>query len=99
MNPSRIVNIKIKAFVNQHKRLLFVEIMFSTIIDHEKMKLDMPGELSTIIWRYDWRQDMVDENHLYHPVKKVEEQQQFRKVMSKKQGSKVEAFKGFQRKN
>ena len=96
---SRALLTEIKDFVDEHKRLLFVEMMFSTIIDHKNMKLDMPNELATIIWRYDWRHDMVDENHLYHPIKKVEDQQEFRKIMSKKQGSKVEAFKGFQRKN
>jgi hypothetical protein len=42
---------------------------------------------------------MVDENHLFHPIKKVEQQQEFRTVLSKQEGSRVEAFKGFERKN
>ena len=96
---SRALLNKIKAFVDKYKRLVFVEIMFSTIIEHDRMKLVMPPELSTIIWRYDWRQDMVDENHLFHPIKKVEQQQEFRTVLSKQAGSRVEAFKGFERKN
>jgi hypothetical protein len=96
---SRALLNKIKAFVDKYKRLVFVEIMFSTIIHHDGMKLDMPPELSTIIWRYDWTKDTVDENHLFHPIKKVEQQQEFRTVLSKQLGSRVEAFKGFQRKN
>jgi len=96
---SRALLNKIKAFVDKYKRLVFVEIMFSTIVDHDRMKLDMPPELSTIIWRYDWTKDTVDENHLFHPIKKVEQQQEFRTILSKQLGSRVEAFKGFQRKN
>jgi hypothetical protein len=96
---SRALLNKIKAFVDKYKRLVFVEIMFSTIVHHDRMKLDMPPELSTIIWRYDWTKDTVDENHLFHPIKKVEQQQEFRTVLSKQQGSRVEAFKGFERKN
>ena len=96
---SRALLNKIKAFVDKHKRLVFVEIMFSTIIEHEEMQLDMPPELSTIIWRHDWTKDTVDENHLFHPIKKVEQQQEFRTVLSKQLGSRVEPFKGFERKN
>lgn len=61
----------VKEFVAQHKRLVFIEIIFNTLVAKQGMKLEMPEELSTIIWRHDWTPETVDTKHLFHPIKDV----------------------------
>ena len=90
---SRALLNKIDTFVQKHGRLVFIEVMFNTIVHHDKMKLAMPEELSTIIWRHDWNENNVDENHMFHPVKDLTKQKDFRKKLSSIQGSRVEPFR------
>jgi hypothetical protein len=61
----------VKAFVKEHGRLVFIEIIFNTIVSQQGMKLEMPEELSTIIWRHEWTAETVDTLHLFHPIKDV----------------------------
>jgi len=91
---SRPLLTKISEFVEQHRRLVFIEIMFNTIVAKNKMNLAMPDELSAIIWRHNWNENIVDENHLYHPVKDLNDQKKYRTKLSKQPYSKVEAFRG-----
>lgn len=83
---------KISELVESKKRLFFIEILFNTIVTQEDMELVMPEELSKIIWRHDWNIDIVDENHMFHPIKDTRKQKDFRTVLSAKEGSKIEAF-------
>ena len=62
---------RIVAFVQKNRRLAFIEILFTTIVAHNNMKLVMPEEMSTIIWRHEWTPDTIDDNHMFHPVKDV----------------------------
>jgi len=66
---SRALLNKIVAFVQQNDRLIFIEILFNTIVTQQNMQLAMPEELSTIIWRQDWTPEMVDDGHIFHPIK------------------------------
>lgn len=93
---SRELLTKINAFVNTHGRLVFIEIIFNTIVHHDKMKLAMPNELSTIIWRHEWDENSVNENYMYHPVKDVTKQKMFRKKLSQLPNSNVEEFRNIQ---
>ena len=83
---------KINDFVLLNGRLVFIEILFSTIVTQEDMELVTPSELSTIIWRHNWTPDMIDEHHMYHPIKDVRRQMDYRKILSNNPGSKIEAF-------
>jgi hypothetical protein len=38
----------------------------------------MPEELSTIIWRHEWTADTVDDKHLFHPIKDVDQHDSYR---------------------
>jgi len=91
---SRALLTKISEFVKQHHRLVFIEILFNTLVAENNMNLAMPDQLSTIIWRHNWNEDAVDENHLYHPVKDLDEQKKYRIKLSKEPYSNVEAFRG-----
>ena len=87
----RLLN-SITDFVQMKGRLVFIEIMFNTLAVQEKMNIVTPGELSTIIWRHDWTPDIMDENHLYHPIKDMRRQKDYRDVLKNSPGSKIEAF-------
>jgi hypothetical protein len=91
---SRALLTKISEFVEQHRRLVFIEIMFNTLVVKNNMSLAMPDELSTIIWRHNWNEDVVDQDHIYHPVKDLNQQKKYRAKLSQKPNSKVEAFRG-----
>jgi hypothetical protein len=91
---SRALLKKISEFVREHRRLIFIEIMFNTLVAKNKMNLAMPEELSAIIWRHNWNENIVDENHLYHPVKDLNQQKKYRTKLSQQPYSKVEAFRG-----
>lgn len=79
---SRKLLIKIDEFVQKNNRLVFIEILFNTIVHHEKMTLAMPEQLSTIIWRHDWTHETVDEEHMFHPVKNVALHDSYRERLS-----------------
>jgi hypothetical protein len=89
---SRALLNEIVDFVNKKGRLVFIEILFNTIVTQKKMELVTPEELTTIIWRFDWNDGNVDENHMFHPVKNTRDQKKYREVLSTKPGSNVEAF-------
>jgi hypothetical protein len=91
---SRPLLTKISEFVKQHRRLVFIEVLFNTLVAHNNMRLAMPDELSTIIWRHNWNENIVDENHLYHPVKDLNDQKKYRIKLSQQPYSNVEAFRG-----
>jgi len=91
---SRKVLNEIANVVRNHGRLYFIEIMFNTIVHEKNMELAMPEELSAIIWRHDWRDEEIDPNHLYHPVKMLTTQKRYREMLAKVPNSGVEAFRG-----
>jgi hypothetical protein len=75
---SRTLLSSVKRFVQKHKRLVFIEIIFNTLVVQEGLKQEMPEELSSIIWRHEWTTETVDKKHLFHPVKDVELHDTFR---------------------
>jgi hypothetical protein len=83
---SRKVLYSLVHFVNTHKRLAFIEIIFNTIVFHENMTLAMPEELQTIIWRHNWVPEAVDKHHMFHPVKDTEQHDSFRDRLEQIQG-------------
>ena len=73
----RLLN-SIREFVKKHKRLIFIEILFNTLAVKQGLKIVMPEELSTIIWRHEWTADTVDDKHLFHPIKDVDQHDSYR---------------------
>ena len=89
---SRALLNEIVGFVNKKGRLVFIEIMFNTIVKQKEMELAQPEELSTIIWRYDWNDGNIDANHMFHPVKNTRDQKKYRELLAARPDSNVEAF-------
>jgi len=73
----------IKNYVDKHHTLLYHEFMFNTLALHNNLKINYPNQLRGIVWRYDWKITEIYKNGLYHPVKSIEKQFEFRKHFSK----------------
>ena len=70
---NRLLN-DIKKYVDNHKILVYHEIMFNTIACHNNYKVDTPNELSRIHYNTKWNIDDIDIYYCYHPLKNLEEQ-------------------------
>jgi hypothetical protein len=75
---SRSLLNKIVDFVNEHKRLVFIEILFNTLVVKNRMQLAMPEQMVNIVWRHDWTPETVDNLHMFHPIKDVRLQDSYR---------------------
>ena len=67
----------INKYVKEHNTLLYHEFMFTTIALHNKLIVNYPEELK-ILWRYNWTFEEMNVNNLYHPVKSISRQLEFR---------------------
>lgn len=79
---SRALLDKVVKFVDKNNRLVFIEILFNTIVFQDKMTLAMPQQLQKIIWRHDWTPDTVDDKHMFHPIKNTELQDSYRRRLT-----------------
>ena len=66
-------------FAFKYKTLFFCETMFNTIALHANLNVKKIEELKTIVWRKEWKKNEIDINNLYHPVKSIKTQYEFRK--------------------
>jgi len=71
----------IKDYVDKHHTLLYHEFMFNTLALHNNLIISYPTELSGIVWRYDWKITEIKKSKLYHPIKSVETQIEYRKCL------------------
>lgn len=68
-------------FALKHKTLFFCEIMFNTLALHNKLNVKQIPELSTIVWRNNWKKKEITTNNLYHPIKDIQKQYEYRKYL------------------
>jgi len=63
-------------YVDANESLAFHEILFNTLAHHARLEIQTADELSTIVWRREWDEFKdFDTEHLFHPVKDMEQQQ------------------------
>ena len=68
-------------YVKQNKVLFFIEAMFPSIAHYNNLKYDSPPELGQIHWRKDWTIDELNHNQVFHPMKNMEQQREFRSLL------------------
>jgi hypothetical protein len=64
---------KLKAYADEHKTLFFSEALFPTIGRKEKLLCEAPKEFKNVVYRKDFEDSEIDQNNLYHPMKKMED--------------------------
>jgi hypothetical protein len=71
-------------YAEKHKNLFMCESLFNTIAIHNELKiLDIP-ELSTIVWKKNWKKQEMNLSNLFHPIKNIEQQHEFRNFIQQK---------------
>jgi len=68
----------IEDYVLKYKSLFLDEAMFTTLATHSELKVSCPKELKNITWNEKWTLNNVEEGYLYHPVKDMKKQKEFR---------------------
>jgi hypothetical protein len=88
MRMSREMMKTIEEYADSHKKLLFCEILYTTLATQKLLKIIFPNELSTILYRKEWKKDEIDINNLYHPIKGSKEQKIMREDIFFSEGNK-----------
>jgi hypothetical protein len=68
----------IHIYVQQHKKLFFIEAMFPSIAYRNNLQYDVCEELDQLHWRRIWKMSDFTKHQIFHPVKNIEEQYKLR---------------------
>jgi len=69
----------IEKYASKYHNLFMDEAFFNTMAMHNKLSIETPIELSTILWRKEWALHEISVTHLYHPIKSIEKQYDYRR--------------------
>jgi len=68
----------INNYAREHNTLFFLEALFPTIAIKNNLKYNHPNELNTIHYRYNFQEEDINNNNLYHDVKNLDDHIHFR---------------------
>jgi len=68
----------INEYARKNKSLFCLEAMFISVAMHNKLKLDIPNELKTIVYQHDWQPSEINKLGLYHPLKNMSKHVEYR---------------------
>lgn len=68
----------IRTYIDEHKKMCFIEAMFPSIAHRYNLLYDTPAEFQGIYWRHDWNPSEINETGLFHPMKDIVEQNKYR---------------------
>lgn len=71
----------IEKYVETYKTLFMDEALFNTLANYEKLSVIAIPELSTIYFKKDWKLSNININNLYHPIKNINKQNDFRQKL------------------
>ena len=74
----------IEQYADTYHNLFMDESLFNTLALHNQLSIETPGELGTIHWRNDWKLEEIVDTHLYHPMKSIETQYEYRRKLDVK---------------
>jgi len=63
---------------NNKNSYKFIEYIFHTLALHNDLEVKAIENLQGIVWRRDWLKEELNMNTLYHPVKSINQQTEFR---------------------
>lgn len=61
----------------------FIEFLFNTLALHKRMKVELPDALRTIGWRKEWSREDIISTQIYHPVKNLALQEEWRHSLAR----------------
>jgi hypothetical protein len=68
----------IEEYAAFYKTLHFCETIFNTLALKNNLTVVCPPELSTIVYRKDWKLNQINRHYLYHPIKDMNIQSEYR---------------------
>lgn len=71
-------------YATKYKELFFIEVMFPTIAMKNNLICDLPEELITIQYRYNWKYHQFNKKNIFHPIKNIELHKLLREVLCEK---------------
>jgi len=74
---------QINIYVKSHNRLMFIEVMFNTLANQNKLTVYNPNELQTIAYRKNWTLNDLNCNQIFHPIKIMTMQTSYREELQK----------------
>lgn len=69
----------ISKYAKENKSLFLDEALFNTIAEHNKLNVKIITELSSIVWKKNWEKSEINIDNLYHPIKDINLQYDYRK--------------------
>ena len=70
---------RIKDYCEEKNSLLFLEMMVNTLAHQNNYKVKPLPNLQTITWRQKFKIDDILQDNLYHPMKNLKQQKEYRK--------------------
>jgi hypothetical protein len=71
----------INKYITKHKSMFHMEAFFLTVAKYNKLKVDFPEELLTIIASKKWNFDELNQDNLFHPIKNVLDHVNLRRIL------------------
>jgi hypothetical protein len=71
----------IDAYAKEHNNLFLDEALFNTLAIHSRLDVKCISELKSIVYKRDWKIHDISLNNMYHPVKSIEAQYNFRQYL------------------
>jgi len=69
---------KINDYVNKYGKLVFIEVLFTTIAKNNNLNTSTPKELSKIEFAKDWNINNLEMIYIYHPFKNIDNHEYIR---------------------
>lgn len=73
-------------YAHEHKTLFFLEALFSSLAKKYQVVYDTPDEMKTIVYRNSWTVDDLSRSNIYHPIKDLQQQLEFRGALNSAEG-------------
>jgi hypothetical protein len=68
----------INDYAEKYNSLFMDEALFTTLAIHNSLNIITPPELSTIEYWRDWQKTDINTDNMYHPMKDINKQYEFR---------------------
>jgi hypothetical protein len=78
---SKILLKYIADYATDYNHLFIDEALFHTLSLQNNLKTTAVPEMETILWRCDFRKEDIKSTNLYHPVKNINQQYEFREYL------------------
>lgn len=68
-------------YATTHKTLFFLEALFPTICKANYLLAKCPPEFNTIVYRKQYKDNEINDTHLFHPVKNIDKHNYYRTLL------------------